>query len=129
MACWAAVGGHGYSAASAAGALPALSVAGHVAAAGAAPHGGPTVPWTTGNMSEIAPLAVVVTSFESDGAVQLTEMVLLMRPPTLTVGCFASLLHSSTLPIELSVNPLPVRLTMEPLDSPVVGVPVIDAAA
>jgi hypothetical protein len=109
--------------------LPALSLAGHVTAAGAAPHGGPTVPCTTENTVDTAPLAEVVTRADSDGAVQLTEMDELMMPPSMTVGWFGSLLHSSTLPIELSANPLPVRVTLEPLVRPVVGVPVKDAAA
>jgi len=46
-ACWAAVGGHGYFAASVAGAFPALSADGQTSRAGGPPHGGPVVPPTT----------------------------------------------------------------------------------
>ncbi|MDR3649411.1 MAG: hypothetical protein P4L20_10000, partial [Acidimicrobiales bacterium] len=121
-AIWAAVGGHGYRAASAVGLLPALSVVGHVAAAGDGPQGGPTVPSTTGNVVFTVPVALVVTSFDNEGAVQLTEMEELMSPPSATVGWLASLLHSRTLPIELLVKPLPVIVTTDPLDNPVSGV-------
>ncbi len=74
-------------------------------------------------------MEVVVTSFDNDGAIQLTEIVELTTPPTLTVGWFGSLLHSRTFPIEFLANPLPVSFTGEPLAKPVVGVPVNVAAA
>ena len=125
LACWAAVGGQGYSAASAVGLLPAASVAGHVTTAGAGPHGGPTVPWTTLKVAETPPEAVVVTMACSDGALQLTEMSELTRPPSCTLGWLASVLHSRMLPIELAVNPLPVMVTVCPSLSPVLGVTVI----
>jgi len=102
--------------------LPALSVVGHVAAAGDGPQGGPTVPSTTGNVVFTVPVALVVTSFDNDGAVQLTEMEELMSPPSATVGWLGSLLHSRTLPIELLVKPVPVIVTTDPLDKPVSGV-------
>jgi len=62
MACWAAVGGHGYRAASAAALFPALSVGQVVMTSDAVPHGGPTVPWITWNVDETVPVALVVTS-------------------------------------------------------------------
>jgi hypothetical protein len=128
-ACSAVVGGHGYRAASAVGLFPALSVAGQVAAAGAGPQGGPTVPSITWKTVEMAPFEVVVTRASSDGAMQLTLIVELTRPPTITVGWCGSELHSSTLPMELLAKPVPVRVTAEPLVRPVVGVPVIEPAA
>ncbi len=103
-------------------------MAGQVTAA-VGPQGGPTVPATTVNTVEIAPLALVVTSAVNDGAVQLTEMVELTTPPSITVGWFGSLLHSTMLPIEFLVNPLPVMVTFDPLTRPVDGVTVIVAAA
>jgi hypothetical protein len=127
MAACAAVGGHGYSAASAVGLLPAVSVAGHVTTAGAGPHGGPTVPSTTLNFVETAPLALTVTIACNDGALQLTEMLALTRPPSMTFGWFLSLLHSRIFPIELAVNPLPVIVTISPLVKPVPGVTVMGA--
>src|SRR5580658_7378503 len=132
LAASAAVGGHGYNAASAAGLFPAESVAGQVAAAGAGPHGGPTVPWTIVNVPEMVPVALTVTSFCSDGALQLTGTVELTIPPSFTCGWLASLLHSRTFPIELSVNPLPVTVTTVPLLTVlgvIVTVPVSGAAA
>ena len=71
----------------------------------------------------------MVTSALSEGAVQLTEIVLLTTPPTITCGWLASELHSRTLPIELLANPDPVRVTALPLLRPVVGLPVIVVAA
>jgi hypothetical protein len=124
MASWAAVGGHGYSAASAAGLLPAVSVAGHTATAGVGPQGGPTVPSTTSKIVDTAPLPLVTTSLVSDGAVQLTEMELDTGGGSTTFGWLGSVLHSSTLPMEFLANPLPVRVTGEPFTNPVVGVPV-----
>jgi len=81
------------------------------------------------NTVEIAPLAVVVTRAENDGALQLTEMEELTTPPSITVGWLGSLLHSRMLPIELLVNPLPVMVTFDPLTRPVDGVTVIVPAA
>src|ERR1700686_873104 len=129
MANWAAVGGHGYRAASATGLLPLLSVAGHLTTAGAGPHGGPTVPATTSNTVDTSPLAFVVTRWLNEGAVQLTEMELLTGEGSATVGCLASVLHSRMLPMEFLANPLPVRVTAEPFTKPVVGDPVNVVAA
>jgi hypothetical protein len=98
-------------------------------AAAVGPHGGPTVPCTTVNTVEIVPVDEVVTRNENEGAVQLTEMVELTTPPSMTVGWFGSELHSRTLPMELLVNPLPVRVTFDPLTSPVDGLAVMVAAA
>jgi hypothetical protein len=85
-ACWVGVGGQGYRAASAVGLVPAVSVLGQVAAAGDGPHGGPTFPSTTLNVVDIVPVAEVTTSLPSDGAVQLTEIELLMGEPSATFG-------------------------------------------
>ena len=109
--------------------MPTESLAGQVTAAGAGPQGGPTVPALTVNTVDIVPVAVVVTRAENEGALQLTEMVELTTPPSSTVGWAGSLLHSRILPIELLVNPLPVRVTFDPLTRPVVGVAVIVPAA
>ena len=125
LASWAAVGGHGYRAASAVGLFPLASVAGHVAAAGAGPQGGPTVPSTTSNVVEIVPVAVVVTSLDNDGALQLTGMAELTTPPTCTLGWPESLLHSRMLPIEVWLKPLPVIVMLCPLVRPVAGVMVM----
>ena len=73
-------------AASAVGLPPAVSVAGHFTTAGAGPHGGPTVPCTTANTVLTAPLLVVTTRWLNEGAVQLTEMVLLTGDPRATFG-------------------------------------------
>ena len=116
------MGGHGYSAASAVGLFPPVSLAGQVPAAGDGPHGGPTVPCTTLKTVDTVPVAEVVTRALNDGAVQLTEIKLLTRPPTNTFGWLASLLHSSTLPSEFLANPEPVIVTDEPLARPVLGV-------
>jgi hypothetical protein len=70
---------------------------------------------------DTAPLALVVTSAENDGAVQLTEIELLIGEPRVTVGWPGSVLHSRMLPIELAVNPLPVSFTAWPLVKPVEG--------
>jgi hypothetical protein len=60
-------------------------------------------------------------------------MSLLTTPPSWTVGCFASLLHSMMLPIDPGVRPLAVKVTDAPLVNPVagviVGVTVFPAAA
>ena len=125
IACCAAVGGHGYSAASAVGLFPAVSVAAQVPAAGAGPHGGPTVPCTTLKVAEIEPESLTVTSADNDGALQLTEIMLLTRPPTMTLGCLASLLHSRTFPSDLGVKPVPAIVTVDPSLRPVSGVIVI----
>jgi len=125
IACCAGVGGQGYSAASAVGLFPARSVAGHVTTAGLGPHGGPTVPWTTLKVVETPPDAVVVTTACNDGALQLTAMAELTRPPSITLGCLASVLHSRMFPIELAVKPLPVIVTDCPLLRPVLGVTVM----
>jgi hypothetical protein len=125
IACCAAVGGHGYSAASAVGLFPATSVAGHVTTAGLGPHGGPTVPWTTVKVVETPPDALVVTIACNDGALQPTAIKELTRPPSITLGCLASVLHSRMFPIEVGVKPLPVMVTEVPLLRPVLGVTVI----
>lgn len=105
------MGGHGYSAASAVGDVPAESVAGQAATAGAGPHGGPTVPCTTGNAPDSPPVALVVIRCEYEAAVQLTEIVELTGAGTATVGCFASELHSRTFPIAEAVKPVPETVT------------------
>jgi len=74
---------------------------------------------------DTVPVALVVTSFDNDGAMQPTEMSELTSPPTCTLGWLASSLHSSTLPIELLVKPLPVIVTTDPLVKPVSGVMVM----
>jgi hypothetical protein len=71
----------------------------------------------------------VVTRWENEGAVQLTDMELLTGEGSATVGCLGSVLHSSTLPMEFLANPLPVRVTGEPFTKPVVGDPVSVVAA
>jgi hypothetical protein len=124
-ACWAAVGGHGYRAASAVGLVPALSVAGHVNRAGWGPHGGPTVPWTTLNVVDKVPVALVATSADNEIAVQLTETAVLTGAGRATVGCLASELHSKTFPGDVLVKPLPVIDTGVPLLKPVFGVMVM----
>jgi len=101
-----------------------LSVAGHVAASGDGPQGGPTVPPRTVNFEFNAPEASVDTTAANDGALQPTEMEALTRPPSLTVGWFASLLHSRTFPGELTAIPLAVSVTDAPPVSPVLGVTV-----
>jgi hypothetical protein len=90
------------------------------------------VPWTTVNVPEMVPVALTVTSFCSDGALQPTGTVELTIPPSFTCGWFASLLHSRMFPMELSVNPLPVTVTVVPLLTVlgvIVMVPVSGAAA
>jgi hypothetical protein len=125
MACWAAVGGHGYRAASAVGLAPPLSVAGQVKRAGAGPHGGPTVPWMTLNVVDNAPLVLVATRADNEIAVQLTETEALTGGGRATVGCLASELHSSTFPGEDGVKPVPAMLTDAPAVKPVLGVTVM----
>ena len=71
----------------------------------------------------------MVTSAANDGAVQLTEMVELTGLGSVTVGWFASLLHSRMLPIEFLANPAPVMVTAVPLARPVFGVTVMVVAA
>ena len=85
---WAAVGGQGYRAASAAASLPALSVP--VA-------GGPTVPVATVKLVERVPVAVVVFSVRK-GFVQETGTAF---PATEMVGWPGALLHSRTAPVAL----------------------------
>lgn len=116
-------------AASAEGLFPALSAAGHDTAAGDGPHGGPVVPCTMVYVVDIVPVELVVTSFEYDGAVQLTGMEELIGDPSMTVGWSGSLLHSSTLPMEFLANPLPVTDTTDPPDRPVSGLTVMVAVA
>jgi hypothetical protein len=50
-------------------------------------------------------------------------------PATSTVGCEASLLHSSMAPAEDAVNPAPETVTLEPLLRPVSGETESEAAA
>jgi hypothetical protein len=76
------------------------------------------------NVVDTAPFEFVVTSFEYDGAVQLTGMEELIGEPSKTVGWFGSLLHSSTLPMEFLANPLPATETTDPPDRPVSGLTV-----
>jgi hypothetical protein len=73
------------------------------------------------NVVDTAPVELVSTSFEYEGAVQLTGMEELMGEPSMTVGWFGSSLHSSTLPMEFLANPLPVTVTLDPPDRPVSG--------
>jgi hypothetical protein len=72
---------------------------------------------------ESVPVLLVETSFEIDGEVQPTS--LLLTPTTgrvrETVGSPGELLHSRMLPVPLAVNPLPVTVTTEPLARPVEG--------
>jgi len=77
------------------------------------------------NVVANAPVLLVVTSADKDGAEQLTGMEELMTPPSMTVGWLGSLLHSRTFPGELSVNPLPVSVTADPFIKPVSGDAVI----
>jgi len=129
MACWAAVGGHGYLAESAAGDWPALSVAGHVTMSGAGPHGGPIVPPRTVQAVDSVPVADVDTTWEYDGGEHPTETFELAGAPRATVGWLASLLHSRMVPGEFLVNPLPETWTLCPAVIPVFGVTVAVAAA
>jgi hypothetical protein len=92
-----------------------------VTAAGDAPQGGPVVPRTMVSVVATVPVELVVTSFEYDGAVQLTGMLELIGAPSITVGWLGSLLHSSTLPVELSENPDPATFTTDPPVRPVSG--------
>jgi hypothetical protein len=86
------------------------------------PHGGPTVPWTTLNVVDNVPVAVVATSADSEIAVQLTETEALTGAGRATVGCLASELHSRTFPGEPLAKPLPVMVTEAPPVKPVLGV-------
>jgi hypothetical protein len=124
-ACWAAVGGHGYSAASAVGLPPPSSVAGQVSRAGGGPHGGPTVPWTTLNVVDNAPVELVATSADNEIAVQLTDTGLLTGAGRTTLGCLGSELHSRTFPGDPWAKPLPVIVTDSPPVNPVLGVMVM----
>ncbi len=118
------MGGHGYLAASVAGAFPALSVAGHLTMSGGFPHGGPTVGPATVHVVEIVPVAEVLTSFAYVGGVQPTETEVLIGPGRATVGWFGSLLHWRRFPIEDGVKPLPVTVNTVPADTPVLGLSV-----
>jgi hypothetical protein len=86
------------------------------------PHGGPTVPWTTLNVVDNVPVAVVATSADNEMAVQLTETEALTGGGRATVGCLASELHSRTFPGEPLLKPLPVMVTEAPPLKPVLGV-------
>ena len=108
-AIWAAVGGHGYAAASVTG-LPFELSAGQDWR-GVAPHGGPVVPATIVNVVENPPLASVVTRLLRLIPVHDTGTSLPRRE---TVGWDLSLLHSSTVPDEVWSKPDPVRVTEVP---------------
>jgi len=76
----------------------------------------------TVNLASIVPVALVVTTADNEGALQLTEMEALTRPPSITLGWFLSVLHSRMLPIELLARPLAEIVTCSPLVKPVFGV-------
>ena len=71
-----------------------------MAASGLGPHGGPSTPVITVKVVDTFPLASVLTSFMSEGGLQLTGTSEFTTPPRWTMGWLASLLHSRTLPIE-----------------------------
>lgn len=106
------VGGHGYFAASLAGAFPALSVAGHGNRAGEGPQGGPDVGEIMLKVFENVPSAPTVTRLEVDGALQLTGIFSPIEEKS-TVGWLWSLLHSSTAPAPVA-KPTPVTVTLVP---------------
>jgi hypothetical protein len=113
----AAVGGHGYAAASVAALPPPESVP---------LVGGPTVPsmmvkLVVGRL----PLEVVVTSLLR-GLVHETGTAL---PASWMVGCPGWSLHSRMPPVELAANPAPETVTESPPARPVDGVTVIEPAA
>jgi len=111
LASWAAVGGHGYLAASAEAEPPELSVPW---------EGGPMVPVWTENVVENPPELFVPWS-EFNGFVQPTGTAL---PRTAIVGWLGALLHSAMPPSELAEYPEPETLTDCPLLSPESGVTV-----
>lgn len=114
-AIWAVVGGQGYLAASAAGLPPVLSVEGQVAMASpAAPQDGPVVPAMTVNVVDRVPVADVVTSLLRLIELHDTGTFSLTGLGRATVGWLASLLHSRTVPGDVSSNPDPVRVTTVP---------------
>lgn len=81
----AAVGGHGYLAASVAGAFPPLSVVGHVTRSDA-PHGGPGVGEMMLKVVEMLPSAATVTSPVTEIPLQLTGTDWLTGAGRETVG-------------------------------------------
>jgi hypothetical protein len=109
-AIWAAVGGHGYSAASVSASLPALSVPS---------VGGPSTPVSiVKDCGERTPAAEVEVT-ELIGSEHPTGTAF---PTTSIVGWSGLLLHSTMPPVDLATKPEPDTETTSPLCRSVLGV-------